>query len=161
MNSSLRSNDNGSGFDTRKRNQRRDSFAAPWLERSSVSDCRNFFAALSSFKYVSQNASEAELVYPRIAAACEERAEFAVSAVMKDMWLALLMTTSYLSPGRLRSNGILCHAAFASGPRLSSEPVMPIKGREMLLNECAVNPNCRGPWGDRQRMAFARGSEKF
>ena len=74
-----------SGLHTRKRNQRRDSFAAPWLERSSASDCRNFFAAASFFKYASQKASEAELVYPRIAAACEERAEFAVSAVMNDM----------------------------------------------------------------------------
>src|ERR1700732_4373059 len=142
-------------------NQRRDNFAAPWLERSSASDCRNVFAAGSSFKYASQKASEAELVYPRIAAACEERAEFTVSAGMKDMWLAPGTNTAYLSPGWLRSNGILCHPAFASGPKLSSEPVMPINGREIVPNECAVKPNCPGPCGERHRIALARGSEKF
>src|ERR1700719_249202 len=76
---------NDKGLQAAARNQRRDSFAAPWLERSNASDCRNFFPAASFFKYASQKASEAELVYPRIAAACEERAEFKVSAVMKDM----------------------------------------------------------------------------
>src|SRR5712692_2325248 len=42
-----------------------------------------------------------------------------VRDVMKDMWLAPSMKRWYLSPGWLRSKGVLCQAGLAMGPRRS------------------------------------------
>src|SRR5271154_1191640 len=77
----------------RKGAHRAEILAEPLLKLVSPPDCKYSLAFAAFFKYASQKASAAELVYPRISEASCSLAGTGVRAVMNDMWFAPSIST--------------------------------------------------------------------